>query len=73
MSDFRKSTNLESSNSKIVSEKTRQSRSFFSKCGAQENHKVTLKGNDRRDFSQLPHLSPQAELPKHKNTKLSPE
>nr|WP_317403107.1 hypothetical protein [uncultured Helicobacter sp.] len=41
------------SNSKIVSEK----------CGGSGKSQGSyLKGNDRRDFSPLPHLSPQAEL-----------
>ena len=53
--DFRESANLESSNSKIVSEK----------CGLQGKSQGSLLNiNDHRDFSQLPHLSPQAELPK---------
>ena len=57
--DFRESAILESSNSKIVSEK----------CGLQGKSQGSLLNiNDRSDFSQLPHLSPQAELP-HKNTK----
>ena len=48
------STNQDSSNSKIVSEK----------CGLQGKSQGSyLEGNDRRDFSTLPHLSPQAELP----------
>ncbi|WP_285819380.1 thiamine pyrophosphate-dependent enzyme [Helicobacter bilis] len=48
------STNQDSSNSKIVSEK----------CGLQgKSQGSLLNANDRRDFSQLPHLSPQAELP----------
>ncbi|TLE03797.1 hypothetical protein LS77_008085 [Helicobacter bilis] len=60
------------SNSKIVSEKTRQSRSFFSKCGLQGKSQGSyLKGNYRRDFSQLPHLSPQAELLKRKTLNCS--
>ena len=43
-----------SSNSKIVSEK----------CGLQgKSQGSLLNANDRRDFSQLPYLSPQAELP----------
>ena len=55
LSDFRESANLESSNSKIVSEK----------CGLQGKSQGSyLSGNDRSDFSQLPHLSLQAELPK---------
>nr|WP_317403092.1 fatty acid--CoA ligase family protein [uncultured Helicobacter sp.] len=55
LSDFRESANLESGNSKIVSEK----------CGLQGKSQGSyLSGNDRSDFSQLPHLSPQAELPK---------
>ena len=49
----------DSSNSKIFDEKTRQSRSFFSKCGGSGKSQGSyLKGNDRRDFS------PQAELPR---------
>ena len=53
----------DSSNSKIFDEKTRQSRSFFSKCGGSGKSQGSyLKGNDRRDFSPLPHFSPQAEL-----------
>ncbi|TLE09716.1 UDP-glucose dehydrogenase family protein [Helicobacter bilis] len=57
--DFGESANLDSSNSKIVSEK----------CGLQEKSQGSyLSGNDRRDFSQLPHLSPQAELPNNKDT-----
>lgn len=61
------STNPDSSNSKIFDEKTRQSRSFFSKCGLPEKSQGSyLEGNDRRDFSQLPHLSQKAELPKRK-------
>ena len=57
--DFKESAILESSNSKIVSEK----------CGLQEKSQGSLLNiNDRSDFSQLPHLSPQAELPR-KNTK----
>ncbi len=48
------STNQDSSNSKIVSEK----------CGLQgKSQGSLLNANDRRDFSQLPYLSPQAELP----------
>ncbi|WP_414600999.1 SDR family NAD(P)-dependent oxidoreductase [Helicobacter sp.] len=59
LSDFRESAILESSNSKIVSEK----------CGLQGKSQGSLLNiNDRSDFSQLPHLSPQAELPR-KNTK----
>ena len=54
-----KSTNQDSSNSKIVSEK----------CGLQgKSQGSLLNANDRRDFSQLPYLSPQAELPS-KSTK----
>ena len=57
--DFKESAILESSNSKIVSEK----------CGLQGKSQGSLLNiNDRSDFSQLPHLSPQAELPR-KNTK----
>ena len=57
--DFGESANLDSSNSKIVSEK----------CGLPEKSQGSyLSGNDRRDFSQLPHLSPQAELPNNKDT-----
>ena len=48
--------------SKIVDEKTRQSRSFFSKCGLQAKAQGSyLSGNDRRAFVQLPHLSSKAE------------
>ncbi len=61
----------DSSNSKIFDEKTRQSRSFFSKCGLQGKSQGSyLKGNDRSDFSQLTHLSPQAELQNNKPSML---
>ena len=47
------SATLDSSNSKILSEK----------CGLQGKSQGSyLEGNDCRDFSQLPHLSPKAEL-----------
>ncbi|ETD26495.1 MBOAT family O-acyltransferase [Helicobacter canis] len=50
------------SDSEIVDEKTRQSRSFFSKCGLQAKAQGGyLDGNDRRAFVQLPHLSSKAE------------
>ncbi|WP_231900346.1 hypothetical protein [Helicobacter cinaedi] len=53
--DFGESANLDFSNSKI----------FDEKCGLQgKSQGGYLKGNDRRDFSQLPHLSQKAELPK---------
>ena len=64
------STKLDSSNSKIFDEKTRQSRSFFSKCGLQEKLQGSYLSGDLCDFSQLSHLSQnevsleQAELPK---------
>ncbi len=61
-SDFRESANLESSNSKIVSEK----------CGLQEKSQGSLLDiNDRRDFLPLPHLSPQAELPRETTQNLA--
>ena len=51
--DFADSAKLDSSNSKILSEK----------CGLQGKSQGSyLEGNDCRDFSQLPHLSPKAEL-----------
>ena len=57
------------SNSKILSEKTSEAvqgeaaAGFFSKCGLQGKSQGSyLEGNDCRDFSQLPHLSPKAEL-----------
>ena len=54
------SANLDSSNSKILSEK----------CGLQGKSQGSyLSGNDRSDFSQLPHLSPKAELPKETTPK----
>lgn len=53
-------TNQDSSNSKILSEK----------CGVQGKSQGSyLSGNDRSDFSQLPHLSPKAELPKETTPK----
>ena len=59
-SDLGESANLDSSNSKILSEK----------CGLQgESQGSYLSGNDRSDFSQLPHLSPKAELPKETTPK----
>ncbi|WP_281292463.1 MBOAT family O-acyltransferase, partial [Helicobacter canis] len=58
--------------SKIVDEKTRQSRSFFSKCGLQAKAQGSyLSGNDRRAFVQLPHLSSKAES--LQTQKLSPK
>ena len=52
------STNLDSSNSKI----------FDEKCGLQGKSQGSyLSGNDRSDFSQLPHLSQKAEL-QHKDS-----
>ena len=40
------------------------------KCGLQgESQGSYLSGNDRSDFSQLPHLSPKAELPKETTPK----
>ena len=61
----------DSSNSKIFDEKTRQSRSFFSKCGLQGKSQGSyLEGNDRRDFSPTPHLSPKAELQNNKPSML---
>ena len=63
------SATLDSSNSKILSEKTSEAvqgeaaAGFFSKCGLQGKSQGSyLEGNDCRDFSQLPHLSPKAEL-----------
>ena len=54
LSDFGGCPKESPSNSKIVSEK----------CGLQgKSQGSLLNANDRRDFSQLPHLSPQAELP----------
>ncbi|ETD27703.1 alanyl-tRNA synthetase [Helicobacter canis NCTC 12740] len=51
--DFADSAKLDSSNSKILSEK----------CGLQGKSQGSyLEGNDCHDFSQLPHLSPKAEL-----------
>ncbi len=64
------STKLDSSNSKIFDEKTRQSRSFFSKCGGSGKSQGSYLSGDLCDFSQLSHLSQnevsleQAELPK---------
>nr|WP_317403211.1 thiamine pyrophosphate-dependent enzyme [uncultured Helicobacter sp.] len=59
LSDFSGCPEESPSNSKIVSEK----------CGLQGKSQGSyLRGNDRRDFSQPPHLSPQAELPR-KSTK----
>nr|WP_317403185.1 carbamoyl-phosphate synthase large subunit [uncultured Helicobacter sp.] len=53
-------TNQDSSNSKILSEK----------CGVQGKSQGSyLSGNDRSDFSQLPHLSPKAELQKETTPK----
>ena len=64
LSDFGGCPKESPSNSKTVSEKTRQSCSFFSKCGhSGKSQGSYLEGNDCRDFSTLPHLSPQAELP----------
>ncbi len=54
------SANLDPSNSKILSEK----------CGLQGKSQGSyLKGNDCSDFSQLPHLSPKAELQKETTPK----
>ena len=54
LSDFGGCPKESPSNSKIVSEK----------CGLQgKSQGSLLNANDRRDFSQLPYLSPQAELP----------
>ncbi len=59
-SDLGESANLDPSNSKILSEK----------CGLQGKSQGSyLKGNDCSDFSQLPHLSPKAELPKETTPK----
>lgn len=58
-SDFRESANLDSSNSKIVGEK----------CGGSGKSQGSLLNiNDRSDFSPLPHLSLQAELPLRETT-----
>ena len=54
------STKQDSSNSKIFDEKTRQSRSFFSKCGLQGKSQGSCLSGDLCDFSQLPHLSQNA-------------
>ncbi|BDB64681.1 hypothetical protein T36_1138 [Helicobacter cinaedi] len=58
--DLRESANLDPSNSKILSEK----------CGLQGKSQGSyLIGNDRSDFSQLPHLSPKAKLQKETTPK----
>ena len=63
LSDFGGCPKESPSNSKIVSEK----------CGLQgKSQGSLLNANDRRDFSQLPHLSPQAELPRESTQKPTP-
>ena len=58
-SDLGESANLDSSNSKILSEK----------CGLQGESQGSYLSGDLCDFSQLPHLSPKAELPKETTPK----
>ena len=68
---FSKDSKPMQENSKIFDEKTSEAvqgeaaAGFFSKCGLQEKSQGSLLNiNDRRDFSQLPHLSQKAEFSK---------